>query len=375
MIEIKVVTKRSDLKRFIEFPNNLYRNNEFYVPYLTVDELSNLNLKIEKNNADNYALKCFLAIKDGKIAGRIAAIRCNRHNDITGEKRLRFTRFDVINDYEVFKSLMDSVVSYAKELGMDIIHGPLGYNDLDREGVLTYGYDQPGNFETLYNYPYYCEFLERYGFIPDAVWKEYKIFIPEKVDERINRVAASVMERKKLHYYNIKSSSELINRYGKEIFKLIDEAYGELYGVIPLTEKEVDNIISQFKLILNKRYISLVLDEQEKLIGFGLAFSSMSEAVRKSCGRLFPFGVFRILNAVKNPKIIDLALIAVKKEYQNFGVTGIIMKQIIQNAIEDGILYAESNPELVNNLAMQQQWKNFERVEHHKARAVYTLTI
>ncbi len=375
MIEIKTVNKRSELRSFIEFPNELYRDNPYYVPYLTMDELNNLNIFSERNDKNNFALKCFLAYKDGKIAGRIAAIRCDRHNEITKEKRLRFTRFDVIDNYEVFSKMMDAVIDYAKQLGLNIIHGPLGYNDLDREGVLTFGFDQPGNFETLYNHPYYKEFLEKYGFTVDAEWKEFKIPIPKKVDERISKIATNVMQRKKLHYFNIKSLSQVINRYGKDIFKLIDEAYGDLYGVIPLTDEEVDNMISQFKLILNKRYLSLVLDENDNLVGFGLAFSSMSDAVRKSRGKILPLGVFRILHAVNNPKVIDLALIAVKKEYQNFGVTGIIMQQIIKNAIEDGVEYAESNPELVNNLAIQQQWKNFENVVNHKARAVYSLKI
>ena len=367
MIEIQEVKTKSQQKQFVDFPTHLYENCPYYVHPLRMDELNNFNPK--KNvSYEDCETACFLAIEDGRVVGRIAAIIQKLYNEKVGEKRVRFSRFDAVNNQEVANALFSAAENWAKEKGMEIIHGPLGFNDLDREGLLIEGFDQPQTFEEQYNYPYYQTLIENYGFVKEKDWLEFKIFIPEKVDERMQRLSDAVLKRYNLRLAVAKNKKKFINHYKKQIFEVLDEAYGSLHGVVPFTDKLRDQIISQFKLFIKKEFIIVLTDENDNVVAFGFAIPSLSEAIQKSKGRITLPALFRVMNAVKHPKIADFALVGVRNEYQSKGLTAIIMKYMIETINSLGIKYCETNLNLEDNLKIQQTWKNFEHEQHKRRR-------
>ncbi len=368
MIEILEVITRKSQKEFVDFPLNLYKDNPYFVPPLYDDEMNIFNKKnIYLDTCDQI---CYLAKKEGKVVGRIQGIIQHLSNEKEGEKKARFTRFDSINDENVAHALFDAVEGWAKEKGVTCVHGPLGYSDLEREGLLIWGFNELSTFEEQYNYEYYQKLIEDCGYQKDVDWLEYKIYPPKEVDERIIKIADRVLERNKLHLCVGKNKNKFIEKYKDGIFETLDEAYAPLYGTIPFTEKMKQQLISQFKLIISLDYVIVVADENEKVVAFGLGFPSMSKAVQQCKGKLFPTGIFKILNAVKNPKILDLGLIAVRPEYQNKGVNSIILKQMMSFLVNNKIEYCETNLELETNDKVQQQWKFFE-TEHHKRRRAF----
>lgn len=368
MVEIKEVVTKGDIKKFVDYPNKLYKGNPNFVPFLNIDEKNKFNQK-KNESFDDCDTKCFLAYRDGKIVGRIAGIIQKLYNKKTGEKRVRFSRFDCINDEEVSSALFKAVEDWAKEMEMDIIHGPMGYNDLDREGLLIDGFDHMSTFEEQYNYPYYADLIEKYGFQKEVDWIEYRIFTPKEANERISRIAKIVEKRYDVRLYKPKSIKEFIKRYKDDFFEVLDEAYSNLYGVVPFSDKVKDSLISQFGLILNKDFLVGVVDKDDKLIAFGLAFPSLSEAVNKSRGKLLPFGIFRILKQIKSPKSIDLGLIAIKPEYQNKGINSLIVSYLIEGMIANDIEYAETNLMLEYNSRIQGQWDIFDHIQHKRRRS------
>ena len=367
MIEIQEVKTKKQQKQFVDFPTALYENCPYYVHPLRMDEINNFNPK--KNvSYDDCETACFLAIEDGRVVGRIAAIIQKLYNEKVGEKRVRFSRFDCVNNPEVANALFASAEKWAKEKGMEIIHGPLGFNDLDREGLLIEGFDQPQTFEEQYNYPYYQTLIENYGFVKEKDWLEFKIFIPEKVDDRMERLSNAVLKRYNLKLVTAKSKSQFIKQYKKQIFEVLDEAYGSLHGVVPFTDKLRDQIISQFKLFIRKEFIIVITDASDNVVAFGFAIPSLSEAVRKSKGRITLPALFRVIHAVKKPKIVDFALVGVKSNYQGKGLTAVIMKYLIEEINRIGVEYCETNLNLEDNLKIQQTWKNFEHEQHKRRR-------
>lgn len=368
MIEIKEVKTKKDIKNFVNFPHKLYKNVEHYVPFLDIDEVNKFDEK-KNESYDDCIVKCFLAYKDDVIVGRIAGIIQKLYNTKVNEKRIRFSRFDCINDKEVSNALFSTVEAWAKEQGMELIHGPMGYNDLDREGLLIDGFDQMSTFEEQYNYPYYPELIESYGFEKEVDWVEYRIFKPNEPVERIEKISDIVAKRYKLKLVKPKSIKAFIKEYKEQFFETLDAAYSNLYGVVPFSDKMKDSLIDQFKLILNKDFIVAIVDEQNKMVAFGLAFPSLSESVNKSRGKLLPFGIFRMLKQIKNPTSIDLGLIAIKPEYQNKGVNTMILAYLIKGMIEKNIEYAETNLMLEYNNRIQTQWNVFDYVQHKRRRS------
>lgn len=368
MIEVKEVKTKKDIKTFVRFPHTLYKGNVNYVPFLNIDEVN----KFDKNKNESYDdcdVKCYLAYKDGKVVGRIAGIIQRLYNQKVNEKRVRFSRFDCINDTEVSNALFAAVEDWAKQMGMELIHGPMGYNDLDREGLLIEGFDYMSTFEEQYNHEYYADLIENYGFKKEVDWVEYRIFSPKEPNERIERVAEAVAKRYKLKVIRPKSIKSFIKEYKEQFFQTLDEAYSPLYGVVPFSDKMKDSLIDQFSLILNKDFIVAIVNEQNVMVGFGLVFPSLSEAVNKSQGKIFPFGIFRMLKQIKNPKSIDLGLIAIKPEYQNKGVNTLILSILIKGMIEKKIEYAETNLMLEHNTRIQSQWEIFDYIQHKKRRS------
>ncbi len=367
MIEIKEVKTKRDKRKFVDFPTKLYKGCKEYVHPLRMDEL---NLFSEKNvSYEDCDTIYFLAYKDGKIVGRIAGIEQKIYNAKVNEKRIRFTRFDCINDEEVAKALFNAVENWARSKGMDIVHGPLGFNDLDREGMLIEGFDELATFEEQYNYSYYPELMEKCGYVKEVDWVEFKIFPTYgEREKRVEKIADKVLKRYNLKIATDKNKRRFIERYKKGIFEVIDEAYGDLHGVVPYTDKLRDQIINQFKMFISLKYIVTIVNEKDEVVAFGFGIPSLSKAVQKSKGRLTPFGIIRLLHAVKHPKILDFALIGIRKNYLNKGLPAIVLNYIMKKLPEFGIEHCETNLNLEYNIPIQNQWKNFDHVQHKRRR-------
>ncbi len=370
MIEIKEIKGRRDLRKFASFPIKLYKDCPYYVPSLRDDEINAFNPKKNFNLKNNIA-KGFLCYKDGKLAGRIAGLINTGENELTGKKMVRFSRFECIDDIEVFKALLGAVENFGKENGMDIIHGPWGFNDTDREGMLTYGFDKRSTYATNYYYPYFHENMEKLGYDAESKWVEFVFNIPKEAPERITELAKKIKERSGLVDITEKMSvKKILKKYGHKLYDTVNEAYGHLDGYVPIEGKAVDNVLSQFGTICNGKYISILVDENDEVAGFAVCLSSICDAVIKHKGRLFPFGFIDVLKAIKKPTELEMALIGVKHKYKNSGINFIMIDKILKNVLAENITHIESNPMLEHNLQIQQQWK-FNDYEIAKKRQTY----
>lgn len=370
MLTVKEVKTKADRRRFIQFQNDLYKDCEYYVPTMMMDEMANLNPK--KNPAFDFCeSRQWLVYKDDIIAGRVAAIVSHAANDIWGENRIRFSRIDFIEDYDVFSLLMKQVEDWAKELGLNEIIGPMGFCDFDKEGMLVEGFDKMSMFITYYNYPYYPQFLERYGFEKEVDWVENKVYISGRTnEEKLDKICNRMMERLNLRYIDLKRKSQL-KKYVPEVFNLINEAYEELFQVVPITQHMKDYYVGQFLMLLNLNYVGLVVDENNKLVGLGINAPSLVEPMRKHNGRLFPFGWVSLLKTIAHPKALDMYFVAVSKEYKNAGVPALLLNRMWHKAKENGVAFAETGPELEYNTKVQGLWKGFNIDHNHKIRRCF----
>ncbi len=366
MITIKEIEKKKDIKKFVDFPNKLYKDNEYYVPAVFSDELNLLNKK--KNPAYEYCeTKLFLAYRGGKIVGRICALINHAYNEKKNLKQIRFNRFDVIDDLGVSKFLFSKVRDWAREKNLTQIIGPIGFNDLDKQGMLIEGYEEYGNIITLYNHPYYPKHLEAMGFQKDVDWLEYQIYMPQDKGEKVNRLANVISKRYGYKVVRIKKRKE-IGPYIERAFSIINESFEHLYGVVPITDKQISTAVKQYATLIKPEFLYLITDKDDELIGFGIMVPSLNAATKKSNGRLFPFGIFRALRALKKCDVLDMYLIAVKPAYQNLGVNALILAEGIKSAIRNNVKLAETGPELEDNSQVQAQWKDFEYRQHRRRR-------
>ena len=372
-LELRPVKTRSELKRFIQYPFDLFKNDPYWVPVFKSDDMATLDLS--KNPAGEFCESMYwIAYRDGRPVGRIAAI-LNRAYVKKWEKKLaRFGWFDVADDFEAAKALIEAVEGWARERGMEGIHGPLGFTDLDREGLLVEGFEESATMATNYNKPYYGQFLERLGYAKDIDWIEFRVNVPTVIPEKVLRVNDLIAKRTGVKLYEWKKPSQLVKRYGKELFELLDEAYAGLYGTTPLTERQVQAYIKQYLGFVDPRFTKVMIDGDGRLIGFGISMPTLSDALRKTKGSLLPFGWIHVLKALKKPDTIDMYLVAVRPEYQSRGVIAILMTDLNRTAIKEGVKFAESNPELETNLAVQQMWKDYDK-RQHKRRRVYIKTL
>ena len=355
-----------------DFPNKLYKDNEYYVPAFFGDELNNLNPK--KNPSYEYCeTKLFLAYKDGKIVGRICALINHAYNAKKNVKQMRFCRFDVIDDFEVTKMLFAEVVKWAKERGLNQIIGPIGFNDLDKQGLLIDGFNEYSNTITLYNHPYYMTHLEKLGFVKDVDWVEYQVFAPEKIDERLLNITETIKNRYGYRVVKFKKRKE-IRPYINKAFEIVNEAFAHLYGVVPITQKQIKLAVDQFVTLVNLDYLYVVENKHGEMVGFGIMVPSLNAATKKSNGRLFPLGIFRALRALKKHKVLDMYLVAVRPAYQNLGVNALILVEGMKTAIKNGVEYAETGPELETNTEVQALWKYF-KTRQHRRRRCYKLDL
>ena len=368
-IEIRKIDTKGGLKKFVKWGIDLYKGNECFVPPLVMDDVNTLDPK--NNPAFDFCESIyFMAYDNGKPVGRIAGIINNVVNEKTGKKTLRFGWVDFIDDTRVSEALFRAVEVWGRSKGMEEIVGPLGFSDMDPEGMLVEGFDQEGTMATIYNYPYYPKHLEAMGFEKEADWVEFRMTVPDGIPERYQRISDIIKRKYELSTPKYTSAKKLVKDYGQEIFQLINEAYSELYGYSPLTPRQINRYISMYIPVLRLDNISLIVDKDKKLIGVGIAMPSMSKALIKCRGRMFPFGWIHLLKALRGQNdVVDLLLVAVKPEYQSKGVNSLLFTDLIPCFIKNGYKFAESNPELELNQKVQSQWGYFETRQHKRRRA------
>ena len=367
MLEIREVKTSRDVKEFIELPLRMYKRCPYFVPPLYSDEKKLIKSGGGNENADAVF---YLAVRDGKTVGRIQGLIQKQYNAIHNTTQVRFTRFDCINDAEVASALFAAVELWGKERGMTEICGPLGYSDLDREGLLVEGFDENSTFEEQYNFEYYGRLIENAGFAKDVDWVEYELKMPEKRNEMLARVAKRTLELNKLHIADTGlPKKKYINKYRDGFFDCLDVCYRELYGTVPLSREAQDEIISQFMMIVNKEYAVFICDESERVVAFGLCFPNIGGALKKSGGRLTPAALLKILATVRDPKVIDLGLVAVRPEYQNAGINAVIVNGLLDILEEGKVKACETNLNLETNTAVQAQWKYFDARQHKRRRS------
>lgn len=374
-VEIRKVEGKKALKTFIDFHYDLYKGSEYDVPNLFQDELNTLSP--DKNAAFEFCeAEYYIAYKDGKPAGRVAAIINNKANERWGRKAVRFGWIDFIDDREVSAALLGAVEDYGRAHGMMEIVGPLGFTDMDPEGMLTFGFDQLGTMPTIYNYPYYPEHMEGMdGYVKDNDYVEYKLFVPEKVPDKYAKIAAMIEKRYDLHVKKITKRDIYKNGYGKKIFDLINMTFKDLYGYSELTDRQIEQYINMYFSFVDLNLITLVEDHScgNKLVGIGITIPSLSHALQKCRrGRLLPFGWWHVLRAVKFHKtdIVDLLLLGVLPEYRAKGVNAMMFADLIPRYYEYGFKWGESQVEMETNEGVQSQWDYLE-TEHHKRRRCY----
>ena len=369
-IVIKEVTGKKELRQFVRFNIDLYKGNPYHVPSLIYDEMMTLDRK--QNPAFEVCDAIyFLAYKGDRIVGRIAGIINRRSNEVWNQKRARFGFVDFIDDDEVVDALFNAVRQWAKQQGMEELCGPMGFTDLDHEGMLVHGFDQLGTMATIYNHPYYPQQLERMGFVKDQDWHEFKVYVPDCVPEKHLRIGEIVKRKYGLKVVKCKSKKEVMP-YARPLFETLNISYAPLYGFSPLTDKQIDYYINMYIPMLRLDLLTLIVREEDNaVVGFGISIPSLSRALQKSKGKLWPFGWFHLLKALRSkPEIVDLYLMGVLPEYQSKGVNALLFNDLIPIYKSLGVVYAESNPELETNNAVQAQWDYFKR-EHHKTRRVF----
>ena len=370
-ITIKKVETKEDLKAFIEFHYDLYEGNEYDVPNLYSDEVNTLSK--DKNAAFDFCVaNYYLAIRDNKVVGRVAAIINNKANEKWDQKRVRFGWIDFIEDKEVLEALLKAVEDFGKAHGMNEIVGPLGFTDMDPEGMLTWGFDQLGTMPTIYNYDYYPRLLESLpGYEVDNKYVEYKLFVPDTIPEKYAKIAEMIQNRYNLRIKKLTKKDVFEGGYGKKIFELINSTYKDLYGFSELSEKQIDQYINMYFPFADLSLITLVEDASadNKLVGIGITLPSLSEALQKcKKGRLFPFGWFHLLRAIKfhKTKIVDLLLIGVLPEYRMKGVNALIFADLIPRYQAYGFEWGETQVEMETNTNVQSQWETLNPVMHKR---------
>lgn len=370
MVHVHPVSSDPDqLRQYVEFGIDLYKDNPYYVPPLVSDDVASLTP--EKNPAFDFCeAQSFMAFRNGEPVGTITAIINKAVNSRTGKATLRFGFMHFIDDAEVVDALFDAVTEWGRSRGMTEIVGPMGFTDLDQEGMLIEGFEEIGTMATIYNYPYYADHMERMGFGKEVDWIEFRMTVPDSVPEKYSRIADIVAKRFGLRTVKYSSRKKIKADYGQEIFEVVNKAYADLYGFSPLTPRQIQHYIDVYLNILRLKDVALVVDKDDRLVGLGISMPSVSRALQKSRGRLFPTGWYHLLKAIRGKTdTVDLLLVAVLPEYQAKGVNALIFNDLLPGYIENGYKYAESNPELESNENVQKQWEYFERRQHRRRRA------
>lgn len=365
MITIEKVTDKKSLKAFVKFPFKLYRGNKYWVPPLIGGEMNTFDAS-HNPTLEFCDVNLLVAKKEGRIVGRIALIVNHRENDILGVRKMRFGWLDFEDDKEVTGALFAAAEDWAREKGMDYMEGPVGFCNLDKAAMLTFGFDELSNTTALYNYPYYESHMVAAGFDYCTQWVESEIKTPTAVPEKISRFSALIKEKYSLSIPDLRSKSA-IKKYIPQVFDVLNKTYSVLENFVPLTEKQQTFYAAQFMAVINPEYVSCVQDKDGNMIAFGLAIPYMASALQKAGGSLLPFGWWHLLKAHKVNKRAELLLIGVLPEWQRKGVTALIFEEVMRRFMRDNIMYVESNPQQEKNTSVRVLWKEYES-RHHKSR-------
>ena len=370
MLEIKQIQPtRSALRDFTQFQIDLYRGNDYYVPPLVSDDIEALSPG--KNPAFDFCEAAyFMAYRDGKPVGRIAAIINNQVNRNCDTKICRFGFMDFVDDMEVSRALFDAAEDWGRRKGMNRMVGPLGFTDMDREGLLVEGIAELSTMATNYNYPYYAGHVEAAGYVKESDWVEFLLQVPDKVPERYDRIATLVKEKLNLRIQKYTSRKKAKAEIGHKLFRLINEAYKDLYQYSQLTDRQIDYYVDYYLGLVNLDLLTFVMDKDDNLVGLGIALPSLSRGLQKAHGRLHPFGWYHLLKALKGKNDrVDLLLVAVHPDYQNRGVNALMFQDLLPHFIRLGFKYAETNPEMETNAKVQSQWEVFNPRQHRRRRS------
>lgn len=367
MVKLKEVSSAREKRLFAAFNVDMYRDNLCAAPDLVQDELDNFNPK--KNPSYEFCdVVQYLAYKDGQCVGRIAGILNKKANEKWNRNDVRFTRVDFIDDPEVSAALFGALEDWSHARGADAVIGPLGFTDLDQEGMLIDGFDRPGPFFTIYNSAYYVDHMVRLGYEKEVDWMEFRLSIAGEKNEKLARLSNAVMRRAGVSLVELKNKRTL-KAYIPQIFVLMNEAYKDLFGMVELNERQIKKYVAQFIMLINPEYVKLIFDENHTLAAFGFGIPSMNEAVQKSHGRLFPFGWYRVLRApFKKAETLDLYLVGVRSDFKSKGLPAVLMQAMAETAWKNGIKYAETGPELETNTDVQSLWRYFDAEQHKRRR-------
>ena len=369
MIEVRPVTTKREQREFLNFPLDLYAGNPCFVPPLYADERKMFQPGFVYNDCCDFI--CLNAYRDGKMVGRILGIIQKAANEKNGERRARFGHFDAIDDPEVSAALFGAVERWAIEKGMDTLCGPLAFSDLEREGLLVEGFDQPQTFEEQYNAEYYQHHIERLGFEKEVDWLEFRLYAPEpsEDEEDLDKLTDFIFRRYKLHFGESKNAKDFLDRYKDGIFRLLDQSYEGLYGTVPFTDGMKKLMVDNFRLVIDPKYTAVILDENDRMVCFGFAIPALAPALVGTRGRYTPRVLLRLLKAIKHPKIIDLCLIGVEPAWLNRGVSVAFASAIMHMLRDTDVEYAETNLNLEDNYAILNLWHRFKAVQAKRRRA------
>ncbi|MGB5243001.1 MAG: GTP cyclohydrolase [Lutimonas sp.] len=372
MITIEEISGRKELKRFVKFPFRLFKNNPYWVPPIISEELDSFD-KNKNPVFEHASARFFLALKKGKIVGRVAVIINNIEIEQQGIKKIRFGWFDVVDDIEVSKALLNKVYKIGKENGLEFIEGPLGFSNLDKVGVLIEGFDQLSTSLTWYSKPYYKEHFEQLGYTTEKTFRESFLIFDDLEVDRYHRFSKIVQEKYQVRPLNFKNSKEIFP-YVDEMFDVFNKSYARLSSFVPITKSQINFFKTKYLSFINPEYIKFVLDREGKIISFAITMPSYAKAMQKAKGKLFPFGFWHLLKARKSNDVVDFYLIGILPEYQNKGINAIIMSEFYYTYKKNHIKIANQTPELENNAQIHSMWKNFD-VNVNKRRSTYVLPI
>ncbi|HCQ28992.1 MAG TPA: hypothetical protein DIU39_01825 [Flavobacteriales bacterium] len=366
-VEIKEVESKKDLKAFVNLPFELYKGNEYWVPPIKDEELK--SLMPDKNPAFEFCdTKFWLALKDGKVVGRIGAIVNKPYIEKMGEKRGRFTRIEMIDDQEVANALLQTAENWLKEQGMEKVEGPLGFTNLDTQGLLIEGFDYLPSIASVYHLPYYQKLIENYGFEKEIDWVEFRLTLGEQAVNKGMRGAALIKRRYGIEVLEFTKTDELMP-YAPKIFEILNDAFSELPFVVPFNQKMIEFYTDKFIKYLNPEFVKMTKLNDE-LIGFVIGMPSLSKAMQKANGSLFPLGWNYILKAQKGDGVdtMDWLLTGVKKEHQSTGAAVILAAELQNTMLKKGMKYIETTGVFETNHNVISNWKNYEHVQHKRRR-------
>jgi GNAT superfamily N-acetyltransferase len=367
MIRVEEVITRKQRRAFLSFPLKLYKGVKGFVPLLYMDEKKIFDPNYFYYDGGNEAIR-FLAYDDKKVVGRIEGILSKVSNDKWHQKRIRFDRFDTIDDPAVTKALFGAIENWGKSKGMEEVCGPLGFSDMDREGLLIEGFDEVSTYEEQYNYPYYQKLIEDLGYQKEVDWTERKIYAPETIDPKIGKIADAMMKKLNLRYVTYKTTKELLKNFGEEFFDIVDATYKDIYMTVPFTPKQRASMISSFQLVLRPENFAIIANEKGECVAFGMCFPSLSKALVGSGGHLTPIRLIRLLHAINHPRILDFGLIGVRPDYRNTGIEWSMLFEAM-HLLKGRIEYAETNLNLEDNHEIQNTWNRFKTVQHKRRRS------